>query len=308
MKVYHDGKIRVSIYSNQTILQGEDLTNVVLSPDPEKPLLFLYLSARGANQVLVLIQKIPGILCSPFTRGGQHNRRIVVCMASISQEQEDFLVSVFRELMKERFTTVRSTYSQLLLLKVIDLSKAFNSSKSEDEMKQVLVTEILDSLVEKVTANTSQQSLDVATAVLEEIFTTVINEACNIGIESEEVNVVSVTILEIRSVNVERVEDGTPATPANNNISSYLNRVQESVPKAVSYFQTKKRKEIEDKEDDEVNIKKMKQIEDIKFPNNNASDIIDLTKDSVPSTVRPQNTTEESRTKKSLNVIDLSQN
>ena len=228
-------------------------------------------------------------------------------MSSISQQQEDFLVSVFRELMKERFTTVRSTYAQLLLIKVIDLSKAFNSTKSEDQMKQVLVTEILDSLVGNVTANKNQQSLAVVTGVLEEILTSVINEACNNDIEPEEVNVVSVTILELRSANVERVGDETSATPKNNNISSYFNRVQKSVqePKAVSYFETKKRKVIEDKPDDEVNIKKMKKIEDIKFPNNNTSDIIDLTKDSVP---RPQKTTGESRIKKSLNVIDLSQN
>ena len=143
--------MNIDIYGIPSILQAQDLTNVLLYPDAEKSLLFLYLSTTGCNRVLHLLQKIPGVFCSPFTgRGGPHSRRLVICLSSISPQQLQFLSGVFKETVGPQFAEVSSnTYAQLLLLKVADLSKVFGSKivKAQD-----LVAEIIDSILEDVIA------------------------------------------------------------------------------------------------------------------------------------------------------------
>ena len=159
-QVHSDGKVNIHIYGVQTILQPEHLTNVLLCPDAEKPLVFLYLSTTGCTSVLHLLQKIPGIFCSPFTgRGGPHSRRVVLCLSSISPPQVQFVFRVFKEALGPRFAQVNSnTYPQLLLLKVADLSKVFGSGDkaivdTHTPLKaQDLVSEIIDSVLEVVVA------------------------------------------------------------------------------------------------------------------------------------------------------------
>ena len=94
-QIHSDGQVNIDIHGIQTSLQPQDLTNVLLCPDAGKPLLFLYLSTIGCTSVLHLLQKIPGVFCSPFTgRGRPHSRRVVVCLSTdskIEDQHESFL-------------------------------------------------------------------------------------------------------------------------------------------------------------------------------------------------------------------------
>ena len=81
----------------------------------------------------------------------------MICLSSISPRQLQFLLRVFQEVLGPQFAQVNNNTSQLLLLKVADLSKVFGSAnKITDTLKaQDLVWEIIDSVLEDVIKTTS---------------------------------------------------------------------------------------------------------------------------------------------------------
>ena len=272
----------INIHASHTSLQMEDFNHVILSPDPEKPLLFLYLTARGCNKVLNLLQGVPGILCSPFSRGGQHNRRIVVCMLSISPHQDNFLSAAYTDSLGSRFIATSSTYGQLLLLKAIDLSKVFNPRKynPENQRNRDMVEYILEGVVKGVVATSHRRSVEgLVTSIIGELLGNIKSDLVgNSDTETDE---------------EAKGEVQTPAVFNNNNINNNedikANNNAQAEPEVKDFAhifltRVKKRKVSEDNLDDGLIVKKGKNEEEVKISRpskkKNSSLFIDLTQDS----------------------------
>jgi hypothetical protein len=273
-EVHSDGKVNIHIHGVQTILQPEHLTNVLLCPDAEKPLVFLYLSTIGCSSVLHLLQKIPGVFCSPFHgRGGPHSRRVVLCLSSISPPQVQFLFRVFKEALGPRFAQVNSNaYPQLLLLKVANLSKVFGSgdqamadTHTPLAMKaQDLVSEIIDSVLEVVVTFKTNNDCERVETECKEKEETIANN--NIGANEDFENKVSRILRDLQP----------QPLPARKRAS------EDEVEDEVKEKKMKNSTEIIDLTNlsPEMSSKNNPKVgKRVQYQNNNSKDIVDLSKD-----------------------------
>jgi hypothetical protein len=88
-------------------------------------LLFLYLTVPGCLSVQTSLNRLPGMSVPPLALLGGENRRLVVCVKKMGQDEGEKLTDALHIVMGEQLVIVDQSFAKMLLAKTVDHRKLF---------------------------------------------------------------------------------------------------------------------------------------------------------------------------------------